>query len=779
MFESKINRGRANGYAPLDGSGKVPLDKLPPIQSTINTGSLATTGSNTFTGTQTFTGSRDTTLTIQASNTFGGNTFDFRATGSEGTIINILSNGISYFGASTTKDFVGDASAFSNALNGEPFSDGPTAGIAVQKSGSFQSAWVFDYDGKSYFPGDINIGYGITGSGIVYSGSLNIATGSLNIRNGNINVSGSLNISSSLVVSSTIVNNGNIEALNSDLVIDGGDIYLTGSLLMTGSITLNGVTYTSLTGSGGTGGESGTSGTSGESGTSGTSGESGTSGTSGTSILLDSTLTFEGNIISGSSVETVGTQITIAQDYYGGTGLNGSGLIVADNAETSGVQNGWIIRFYDGTIRTVIGNSVPFGESFRAIAFGSTVSLNPAYPLTIESPDYQLGSDASVELKVGEHSIVLGDDGILKLNNGLGEIYADAANGSVRIGTAAENVAPNSQIILGVGNEVLKIKSGPPLREWTFGENGDFNLTGSINGARNLVTTASFNSFTASQFGLNVALNDGINFLFDTKLNTSSFNTYTASVVSVNTGSLVTTSSFNTLTSSFNTFSASVNTTTASLNSKTGSYATTGSNQFNGNQSITGSLFVSSTAISNATLLASSSNLTLNSGSNLYVQNNGLVEITGSLNITGSVTINQSRVDNAWTAYTPVWTAASSNPAINNGTIEGYYKVIGKTCFVRGNIAMGSTTTFGSGEWYVSMPFTASHADAILMSATLLDNGTAWYNATMLGARAGFNSRASIQYQTVGGTAGDVNATAPFTWTTSDRFVWNGSYEIA
>jgi hypothetical protein len=514
MFESKINRGKANGYAPLDGSGKVPLDKLPPIQSTINTGSLATTGSNTFTGAQTISGSRDTTLTIEGSNTFGGNTFDFRATGSEGTIINILSNGISYFGASTNTNFSGDASVFSNALNGEPFSDGPTAGIAVQKSGSFQSAWIFDYDGKSYFPGDINIGYGITGSGIVYSGSLNIATGSLNIRNGNINVSGSLNISSSLVVSSTIVNNGNIEALNSDLVIDGGDIYLTGSLLMTGSITLNGVTYTSLTGSGGTGGESGTSGTSGESGTSGTSGESGTSGTSGisgtsgtsgisgtsgTSILLDSTLTFEGSIISGSSVPQIGTKITISTAYDASTSMNGNGVYVTDNAETSLVQTGWIIRFYNGTTRTVV-NVTPsnLGQPFRAFEINPAVDLNPAYPLTIESQDYAAAVNPSVELKVGDHSIVLGDDGILKLNNGFGEIYADDENYSVRIGTAAENVAPNAQIILGGGTEILKIEAGPPLREWTFGLNGDFNLTGSINGARNLATTGS-NTFIGNQ----------------------------------------------------------------------------------------------------------------------------------------------------------------------------------------------------------------------------------------------------------------------------------------
>jgi hypothetical protein len=283
-------------------------------------------------------------------------------------------------------------------------------------------------------------------------------------------------------------------------------------------------------------------------------------------------------------------------------------------------------------------------------------------------------------------------------------------------------------------------------------------------------------------------------FLSSSAFNTfaTSSNSFTASVIA--TGSLINTftSSINSFSASvrasgsiINTFTSSVNTTTASLNSKTGSYATTGSNQFNGNQSITGSLVVTLVSTISGSIAANASSLTLSSGSNLYIQNNGLVEISGSINVsgssllTGSVTINNSRIDNAWTAYTPQWTAASSNPAIGDGTIEGYYKVIGKTCFVRGNIAMGSTTTFGSGEWYVSMPFTASHADAILMSATLLDNGTAWYNATMVGARAGFNHKAPIQYQNVAGTAGDVNATGPFTWTTSDRFIWNGSYEIA
>jgi hypothetical protein len=133
-----------------------------------------------------------------------------------------------------------------------------------------------------------------------------------------------------------------------------------------------------------------------------------------------------------------------------------------------------------------------------------------------------------------------------------------------------------------------------------------------------------------------------------------------------------------------------------------------------------------------------------------------------------------------WTPYVPVWTASVTNPVIGDGTITGSYTVIGKTCFVRGNIAMGSTTTFGSGEWYVSMPIPAINADAILLTATLLDNGSAWYNATMVGARAGFNTKAPLQYVNItNGTASDVNPTQPFTWTNTDRFVWNGSYEIA
>lgn len=201
------------------------------------------------------------------------------------------------------------------------------------------------------------------------------------------------------------------------------------------------------------------------------------------------------------------------------------------------------------------------------------------------------------------------------------------------------------------------------------------------------------------------------------------------------------------------------------------SSAITASYALNGGDSIdTGSLLTTA-SFSDPRLTFTKGN-----GDTFTVDLSSLTSTSASYASTASIVPSYEGV---WTSYTPVWTAASVNPVIGNGTIEGYYKIIGKTCFVRGNIAMGSSTTFGSGEWYVSMPFTASHADAILMTAQLLDNGSAWYNAVLNGARAGFNFKTAIQHQNTGGTADSISSNTPFTWANSDRFLWNGSFEIA
>lgn len=160
------------------------------------------------------------------------------------------------------------------------------------------------------------------------------------------------------------------------------------------------------------------------------------------------------------------------------------------------------------------------------------------------------------------------------------------------------------------------------------------------------------------------------------------------------------------------------------------------------------------------------------------VAEEGLIT-TGSTIITGSLTLNGSDLSSAWTSYTPTWAGASSNPAIGNGSITGAYKIVGKTCFVRGRILMGSSTTYGSGAWHIGLPTPAVNAYSIQLPVSLLNNSTAWYSGLMNGGRAGNTSYSEIQVQIIGGTAEGISSTFPFTWGDVDEFSWNGSYEIA
>ncbi|GAA2929903.1 hypothetical protein [Streptomyces enissocaesilis] len=62
----------------------------------------------------------------------------------------------------------------------------------------------------------------------------------------------------------------------------------------------------------------------------------------------------------------------------------------------------------------------------------------------------------------------------------------------------------------------------------------------------------------------------------------------------------------------------------------------------------------------------------------------------------------------AWTAYTPSWTAVTTNPSLGNGTLSGRHMKIGRSCKLHIVLTIGSTTTFGAGELRLSLPFTAA-----------------------------------------------------------------------
>lgn len=126
-----------------------------------------------------------------------------------------------------------------------------------------------------------------------------------------------------------------------------------------------------------------------------------------------------------------------------------------------------------------------------------------------------------------------------------------------------------------------------------------------------------------------------------------------------------------------------------------------------------------------------------------------------------------------WTTYTPTWTSTGTLPSIGNGTIEGRYLRMGPTILCTGRILMGSTTSFGTGTYVISLPVTAAFSTLYPGAAFLNDSGTS------ANRRPGVTVLNTASDFTVYGPTGVVNPTVPFTWAQSDVIQWSITYEAA
>jgi len=79
----------------------------------------------------------------------------------------------------------------------------------------------------------------------------------------------------------------------------------------------------------------------------------------------------------------------------------------------------------------------------------------------------------------------------------------------------------------------------------------------------------------------------------------------------------------------------------------------------------------------------------------LLAPNSGLVVGPTGLAVTSGGT---------WSTYVPVWTAATTNPTIGNGSSEGYYTQSGKIVYFSIEITFGSTTKRGVGGYSFTLP---------------------------------------------------------------------------
>lgn len=131
-------------------------------------------------------------------------------------------------------------------------------------------------------------------------------------------------------------------------------------------------------------------------------------------------------------------------------------------------------------------------------------------------------------------------------------------------------------------------------------------------------------------------------------------------------------------------------------------------------------------------------------------------------------------IGDAWSAYTPAWSSTGTAPVIGNGTISGQYIQAGKLVIGEFSILMGSTTTFGTGTYSVTVPV-AIGGPTILKPAGIgiaLDGSTFYHRV--------LHSVGSATVVTLSDDDGTrVSGTVPFTFATADRITGSFYYQAA
>jgi hypothetical protein len=132
-----------------------------------------------------------------------------------------------------------------------------------------------------------------------------------------------------------------------------------------------------------------------------------------------------------------------------------------------------------------------------------------------------------------------------------------------------------------------------------------------------------------------------------------------------------------------------------------------------------------------------------------------------------------------YTSYAPAWTSSGVAPAIGNGTASGHYIQIGKFVHAQGTISFGSTSTFGTGNYYFAMPVAPSGSQA----GTRYGLVTGFHSGSFFTATADF--QAGSTFRTMYAAAFPTGALtfmgqlAPWTWASGDEIQFNIVYEAA
>jgi hypothetical protein len=129
----------------------------------------------------------------------------------------------------------------------------------------------------------------------------------------------------------------------------------------------------------------------------------------------------------------------------------------------------------------------------------------------------------------------------------------------------------------------------------------------------------------------------------------------------------------------------------------------------------------------------------------------------------------------AWSSYVLAWTSSGTAPALGNATVVSRYRNHKKLVTVNARVTFGSTSTYGTGSYSMSLP----------VNALQVAVGTAYLRDTSAGSSGHFPgicvvdpaiSASVVNFFNVNTTVGQ---TTPFTWANTDHLSFSITYEVA
>ena len=151
--------------------------------------------------------------------------------------------------------------------------------------------------------------------------------------------------------------------------------------------------------------------------------------------------------------------------------------------------------------------------------------------------------------------------------------------------------------------------------------------------------------------------------------------------------------------------------------------------------------------------------------------------------VVGPSSIQTGTAITDWQSYTPTWTSTGTQPAIGNGSINGKYRRSGSNIELQVKITPGSTSTYGTGNYLISIPsgftidsssypgFTSFSDDRITPTGiwSITDSGSAIYQVGHVCAASSTTFSFLIGAATTQ-TATNWSTTVPFTFGNGDLF---------